>query len=92
MTKIAGNYVEDTLEGPGTIYYTNGDRLTCEFIHSIPNGPGKLFDKENNIKQVRKPLNKVLIVFRREKFRKKAINQMNIILFEKFTEEVYADI
>ena len=52
MTKIEGNYDEDLLEGPGTIYYTNGERLTCEFIHSVPNGPGKLFDKENNIKQV----------------------------------------
>ena len=52
ITKIEGVYEEDMLKGPGTIHYTNGERLSCEFIHGVPNGPGKLFDKENNIKQV----------------------------------------
>ena len=53
MTKIEGIYDEDVLEGPGTIHYTNGERLRCEFIHGVPNGPAKLFDKDNHIKQVR---------------------------------------
>ena len=52
LIKIEGDYEQDLLEGNGIISYSNGDKLVCKFIHGVPNGPAKLFDRENRIKQV----------------------------------------
>ena len=40
------------MEGNGSISYTNGEKLICMFVGGVPNGPAKLFDSENHIKQV----------------------------------------
>ena len=49
---IEGHYESDILEGNGSISYTNGEKLICMFVGGVPNGPAKLFDSENHIKQV----------------------------------------
>ena len=40
------------MEGNGSISYANGEKLICIFVGGVPNGPAKLFDSENQIKQV----------------------------------------
>ena len=49
---IEGHYESDILEGNGSISYTNGEKLICMFVGGVPNGPAKLFDSDNHIKQV----------------------------------------
>jgi len=49
---IEGHYESDILEGNGSISYANGEKLICIFVDGVPNGPAKLFDSENQIKQV----------------------------------------
>jgi len=49
---IEGHYESDILEGNGSISYANGEKLICIFVGGVPNGPAKLFDSENHIKQV----------------------------------------
>ena len=50
---IEGIYKNDILEGPGKIVYDSGEKLICEFVNGAPNGPGKLFDKKGQLKQVK---------------------------------------
>ena len=52
MLEIEGNYESDILQGNGSISYVNGEKLVCMFVDGVPNGPAKLFDGENQIKQV----------------------------------------
>ena len=40
------------MEGNGSISYANGEKLVCIFEGGVPNGPAKLFDSKNQIKQV----------------------------------------
>ena len=49
---IEGIYKNDILEGAGKIVYASGDKLICEFVNGVPNGPGKLFDPKGQLKQV----------------------------------------
>lgn len=53
IQKIEGSYENDQLQGNGNISYVNGDKLICNFVNGVPNGPAKLFDSQNHIKQVR---------------------------------------
>ena len=52
MEYIEGIYKNDILEGAGKIVYASGDKLICEFVNGVPNGPGKLFDPKGQLKQV----------------------------------------
>ena len=52
ISEIEGNYESDILQGNGSISYVNGEKLVCMFVDGVPNGPAKLFDGENQIKQV----------------------------------------
>jgi len=52
MLEIEGNYESDILQGNGSISYVNGEKLVCMFVDGVPNGPAKLFDGENQIKQI----------------------------------------
>ena len=54
MLEIEGNYESDILQGNVSISYVNGEKLVCMFVDGVPNGPAKLFDGENQIKQVSK--------------------------------------
>ena len=53
VVAIRGNYSSDQLQGLGSITYANGDKLVCNFLNGVPNGPAKLFGENQNIKQVR---------------------------------------
>ncbi len=57
LVNLQGTYEDDVLQGSGSVSYINGDKLICNFVNGVPNGPAKLFDKENRIKQVRKIYN-----------------------------------
>lgn len=52
ILEIEGHYESDLMQGTGSISYSNGDKLICTFVDGVLNGPAKLFDKENQIKQV----------------------------------------
>lgn len=52
MISLEGTYESESLQGKGVISYANGDKLICNFINGVPNGPAKLFDAKNHIKQV----------------------------------------